>query len=201
MSPNIDIEKIRVLKKNWIEITLWLAILLPTIAGLSIKDWSLYTDALSDFGTHPGTAGIWSVFLVIVAIGLWLNGTIQIDEVYIKDKKKSYILFCILTTACIGLFLTALVTNEFHLPHGIVVAVFFLAYALFIFMFGFWQISTSLKNGAFSIISAFTLILTTLLVIPYSGLAMFEIAYISLIIFWNWALLKKWPVDKITNIF
>ena len=173
--------------------------MIPFLAVVSIKDWSIYTDALSNFGTDPGTAGIWTVYLIATSIGLWLNGGNKIDENH--RGYKNTILHNLLTVSCVSLFLVSIVTNEFRIPHGIVAAGFFLTYALFIFLFGFWQIKLSLKNASFSIVISFMLLLTTLLAIPFSGLAMFEVAYIALITFWNWAILRKTPIEKITKLF
>jgi hypothetical membrane protein len=155
---------------------------------------------LSSFGTDPGTSGLWTIYLIATSIGLWLNGTARIEETY-KIPSKRLFLQNLLNMSCISLFLVSVITNEFRVPHGLVAASFFVIYAFFIFLFGFWQIKPSLKKASFSIVISFMLLLTTLLAIPFSGLAMFEVAYIALITFWNWATLRKTPIERIAKLF
>ena len=195
-NPNLDVQRIRNLKKLWIKATLLLAILIPSISILVIDDWSIYTDALSDFGTNPTTAGYWSIYLTITAIGLFLNGTNRIDHYF--TGYKNTVLHYTIGSSCTGLFFTAIITDEYRLPHAIVAAIFFLAYTLFIFLYGFYQIKIKLKYAWFSIFTSFALILSTILMIPYSGLALFEIVYISIIMIWNYAVLYKWPIENLT---
>lgn len=196
----MNIEKITKLKRLWVDISFGIALLIPLIASFMIKDWSIYTNALSDFGIQPMTAGVWPIYLIITAVGLWLNGSTMVDNKY--EGIRSHALYYLLNTACTGLFLTAIITPGFKLAHGIVAAVFFLVYSLFVFMYGFWQIkSSSLKEGVFSVVVSFLLLMTTLLVIPVSGLALFEISYIATIVFWNWAIRRKTPVTRIANLF
>ena len=188
------------IKKLWVDISLSIALLIPLVASLIIKDWSIYTSALSDFATQPRTAGVWPIYLVITAVGLWLNGSNMIENKY--EGIKSHILSYILNTSCTGLVLTAIITDEFRIAHTIVAGIFFLVYCLFIFVYGFWQIKDkSLKEGGFSVITSFLLLLTTLLAIPFSGLALFEISYIAIIVLWNWSIRRKTPVAKATKIF
>lgn len=196
----MDIEKIKRLKSRWIDTSFILGLVIPLIASFIIEDWSVYTGAISDFGTQPATAGFWPVYIVISAIGLWINGTSLIEQRY--EGFKSHVLYYMLNASCTGLFLVAIITEEYRYAHGAVAAVFFLVYMLFIFLYGLWQIKKlSFKEGSFSVTIGILLLLTTLLMIPFTGLAMFEITYLALIIFWNWAVNRKTPVDKIIGFF
>ena len=148
--PSLDLDKIRKIKRHWIEISFVLALIIPFIAGLVVTDWSIYSDALSDFGTHPGTAFITEIFR--------------------------------------GL-------------HGLVAATFFISYMVFIFMYGFWQLESKLKEGAVSVVAGLLLLLTSLLIIPFKGLAIFEIAYVLIIVAWNYIIHKKNRIEKMSKMF
>jgi len=197
--PSLDLDKIRKIKRGWIEISFVLALIIPFIAGLVIKDWSIYTDALSDFGTHPGTAGIWSVYLIILAIGIWLHGMQKIEETF--DGVRAHILYYIINVASTSLMLTAFITEIFRGLHGLVAGTFFVSYMIFIFMYGFWQLESNLKEGAPSVVAGLLLLLTSLLIIPFNGLAIFEIAYILIIVVWNYIIHKKHRVEKLSKMF
>jgi len=194
----LDIENIRTLKRHWIDTTLVLALSIPLIAGMVVDDWSIYTNALSRFGVLPITAGIWPIYLGIVSIGLWLNGSTMIEDKY--DGIKSHVLSYMLNAACTGLMLTAIITEELRIVHLIVATTFFVMYVVFIFLYGWWQIrSTDFKEGTFSVVISILLLLTTLLMIPFTGLAMFELTYISILLFWNWAVRRRAPIIIIAN--
>jgi len=196
----MDIDKIKKLKSRWIDTSFILGLTIPLIASLLIRDWSVYTGAISDFGTQPATAGFWPVYITVSAVGLWINGTSMIEQKY--EGFKSHVLYYMLNASCTGLFLVAIITDEFKYVHFIAATVFFLVYMLFIFAYGFWQIKKiSFKEGSFSVSIAILLLLTTLLAIPFTGLAIFEITYLALIIFWNWAINRKTPVTKIIGFF
>jgi hypothetical membrane protein len=197
--PSLDLEKIRKIKRHWIKTSFVLALIIPFIAGLVIKDWSIYTNALSDFGTHPASAGIWSVYLIIIAIGIWLHGMQKIEESY--DGVRAHILYYIINIATTSLILTAFITETFRSLHAFVAGTFFISYMVFIFMYGFWQLKTNLKEGAPSIVAGLLLLLTTLLIIPFQGLAIFEIAYVVIIVAWNHLIQRKDRVEKLSNMF
>jgi len=197
--PSLDLEKIRKIKRGWIEASFILALIIPFIAGLVIRDWSIYTNALSDFGTHPGTAGIWSVYLTILAIGIWLHGIQKIEESY--DGPKAHILYYIINVSSTSLVLTAFITETFRGLHGFVAATFFISYMVFIFMYGFWLLKSKLKEGAISVVAGLLLLLTSLLTIPFDGLAIFEISYIAIIVAWNYLIHTKKRVERLYSLF
>jgi hypothetical membrane protein len=197
--PNLDLEKIRKIKRGWIEVSFILALIIPFIAGLVIKDWSIYADALSDFGTHPGTAGIWSVYLITLAIGIWLHGMQKIEEAY--DGLRAHVLYYILNVSATSLMLTAFITEIFRGLHGFVAGTFFISYMVFIFMYGFWQLKTKLKEGAPSVVAGLLLLFTSLLTIPFQGLAIFEISYVVIIVAWNYLISTKERVERLSNFF
>ena len=196
----MNIEKINKIKAIWIDMSILLALVIPIVSSFLIKDWSVYTNALSDFGTRPATAGLWPVYLTLAVFGLWSNGSNVIEQRY--TGIRAHVLSYMLNISCAGLFLTAIITEEFRYMHGTVAGVFFLVYMLFIFLYGLWQIKRlSFKEGVFSVTIGILLLLTTLLMIPFTGLAMFEIAYIILIALWNWAIAKKSIMNKIVKLF
>ena len=197
--PVMNLDKIRKIKRHWIEASFILALIIPFIAGIVVEDWSIYSDALSDFGTHPGTAGVWSVYLIILAIGIWLHGMQKIEESY--DGVRSHILYYIINIASTSLILTAFITEIFRGLHGFVAGLFFVSYMFFIFIYGFWQLKTNLKEGAISVVTGILLLLTSLLIIPFNGLAIFEIAYISIIVLWNYTIHTRGRIDRVSNFF
>lgn len=191
--------KIEKIKRHWVEITLSVAFGIPILAVIIVDDWSVYTNALSDFGTDPRTAGFWSVYLLLTAIALWLNGNSKVEDSF--RGRENHILSLLLNIACIGLFLTGLITSTYMELHGIVAGCFFVSYVLFIFFYGFWQIKNNLKEGAVSIVTSFILLLTSLLTIPVTGLALFEICYILVIILWNWVVRERNRIEFLSKLF
>ena len=197
--PSLDLDKIRKIKRQWIEVSFILALIIPLISSFMVSDWSIYTDALSDFGTHPGTAGIWSVYLIVLAIGIWLHGTQKIEETY--TGVRSHILYYIINIATTSLVLTAFITEVFRGLHGLVAALFFISYMVFIFMYGFWKLETKLKEGAVSVVAGLLLLLTSILMIPFQGLAIFEISYMIIIVAWNYIIHSKGRIEKLSKMF
>lgn len=191
--------KIEKIKRHWVEITLSVAFGIPILAVIIVKDWSVYSNALSDFGTDPRTAGFWSVYLLVTSVILWLNGNSKIEVSF--TGRENHMLSLLLNMACIGLFLTGLITSTYRELHGIVAGTFFTSYVLFIFFYGFWKIKKNLKEGAVSVITAFILLLTSLLTLPVQGLALFEICYILVIILWNWVVRERSRVEFLSKLF
>ena len=195
----LTLSRIKELKRTWVSVSFIVAVLIPILSSILITDWSIYTDELSDFGTRPITAGLWPIYLVVTSVGLWFNGSSMISNKYVG--LRAHTLHYLLNISSTALILTAIITPEFRLAHIIVATTFFLVYLLFVYLYGFWQIKyLSLREGAFSVVLSFLLLLSTLLLMPFSGLAIFEITYIVLIVFWNWAVRKKTPIIKIINL-
>ena len=190
---------IQKMKRHWVEISISIAFSVPLLAVLIVDDWDIYTDALSDFGTNPNTAGFWSVYLVLVSVMLWINGSEKIESSY--EGRQAHLLSLMLNLSCIGLVFTGLITNSFNELHGIMAGVFFITYDIFIFFYGFWMLKRKLKEGAISVIASFLLLATSLLTIPVTGLALFEIVYITIIIYWNWTVRQKSRIDFLSNVF
>ena len=68
-------------------------------------------------------------------------------------------------------------------------------------MYGFWQLESKLKEGAVSVVAGLLLLLTSLLIIPFKGLAIFEIAYVLIIVAWNYIIHKKNRIEKMSKMF
>lgn len=177
------ISRVRRLKEFYIKLTIIMAIVVPSLCWFFFPDWNVFDGALSNFGLGT-TARFWNGYLLATAIGLYLNGTTQINKRY-TSKLKRQVLFTILSISCYSLVLTALITMDIRIPHHIVAASFFFGYMFFIFLFGAFQLRTKLRKAMFSIISSGLLILSSSLVFVFNGLAIFEICFMAIIISWN----------------
>lgn len=178
-----SISRIRKLKNFYIKLTIIMAIVVPTLCWFFFPDWNVFDGALSNFGLGI-TGRFWNGYLLATAVGLYLNGTTQINKRY-TDKLKRQILFSILSISCYSLMLTALITMDIRIPHHIVAASFFFGYMFFIFLFGAFQLKARLRKGMFSVIASGLLILSSSLVFVFDGLAIFEICFMAIITSWN----------------
>lgn len=167
-----------------------IGVLAPIICYLLLPDFNIKNEPLSKFGIHTQTSVIWFWSLILISLGLWLNGEYRIKEMINNDKWKP-ILKLLLRVSIVCLLLTALIDMSYHWTHKIVALIFFCVYNLFVFVFGIVRSLSYLRKGMFSVTMGILMLLTSLLVIPFPSYGVAEISFIVLISIWNTKILFK----------
>ena len=167
-----------------------MGVLTPLLCYFLLPDFNITSEPLSRFGVSSQTSRIWFWSLILISIGLWLNGEYRIKEL-IKREKWKPILKIILRVSVMCLVLTAIIDMSYYWSHKIVALIFFCGYNLFVFMFGVVRSLNYLKKGIFSVGMGTLMLLTSLLVIPFPSYGVAEIAFIILISIWNTRILLR----------
>jgi len=195
-------KKIKKIRKLYISFSILIGILSPLVIYISFVDWNgdgIINNAdffdprekpLSYFGIIDKTSTIWTISLIIVAIGLLWGGFTRIDQ-FFKDLKHKIILKTIVFFAFICLIMTAIIPMNEGLWHKLPAILFFLSYNFFVFTFGLLRSLSQVRSGFFSVCIGSLMLLSTLFLIPFPKGGVSEILYIQLIAFWNLFMLFK----------
>ena len=175
---------IKKIRKIYILSSILLGIITPLICLLLFPEFDPRIHPISYFGILKNTSFIFMMSLVIFSIALLWNGTTVIRKL-IKNKKYKFWLRGILTISSFCLFLTAVITMDFGPLHQIPALCFFLSYNFFVFLFGVIRSTSYVRKGLFSVIIGSTMLLSSLLLIPFPSYGAAEVLYIFLILFWN----------------
>ena len=181
----MDYKKIKRLRRIYIIISIIIGVTAPLLCYFLLPTFNIKSEPLSKFGISTQTSKIWFWSLIVISLGLWLNG-----EYRIKEPWKP-VLKIILRVSVLCLVLTAVIDMSYHWTHKIVALIFFCGYNLFVFMFGIVRSLNYLKKGMFSVGMGTLMLLTSLLVIPFPSYGVAEIAFIILISIWNTRILLK----------
>jgi len=207
-------KKIKKIRKLYISFSILIGILSPLVIYISFVDWNgdgIINNAdffdprekpLSYFGIIDKTSTIWTISLIIVAIGLLWGGFTRINQ-FFKDFKQKITLKIIVFFAFICLIMTAIIPMNEGLLHKLPAILFFLSYNFFVFAFGLLRSLSQVRSGLFSVCIGSLMLLSTLLLIPFPKGGVSEILYIQLIAFWNLFMLfkgnKRVPSSHITS--
>ena len=195
-------KKIKKIRKLYISFSILIGILSPLVIYISFVDWNgdgIINNAdffdprekpLSYFGIIDKTSTIWTISLIIVAIGLLWGGFTRINQ-FFKDFKQKITLKIIVFFAFICLIMTAIIPMNEGLWHKLPAILFFLSYNFFVFAFGLLRSLSQVRSGLFSVCIGSLMLLSTLLLIPFPKGGVSEILYIQLIAFWNLFMLFK----------
>lgn len=182
--------QIKKIRRIYIIISILLGIVVPIVCYYLLPEFNIQTDPLSKFGVSTETSKLWFWSLMLISLGLWLNGEHRVDCL-IKREKWKPILKLILRVSIVSLILTALIDMSYNWAHKIVALIFFCGYNLFVFTFGIVRSLNYLKRGMFSVTMGALMLLTSLLVIPFPSYGVAEIAFITLISIWNTRILFR----------
>tara|TARA_B100002019_G_C21265215_1_gene599054 strand:- start:2064 stop:2633 length:570 start_codon:yes stop_codon:yes gene_type:complete len=186
----LDYKKIKRLRKIYIIISIIIGITAPLLCYFLLPTFNIKSEPLSKFGISTQTSKIWFWSLIIISLGLWLNGEYRIKEL-IKREPWKPLLKILLRISVLCLILTAVIDMSYHWTHKIVALIFFCGYNLFVFTFGLVRSLNYLKRGIFSVTMGTLMLLTSLLVIPFPSYGIAEIAFIILISIWNTKILFR----------
>lgn len=186
----MEYKKIKRLRRTYIIISILVGVITPFLCYFLLPEFNIKSDPLSKFGISTQTSKIWFCSLILISLGLWLNGEYRIKEL-IKREPWKPVLQLILRLSIVCLVLTAVIDMSYHWTHKIVALLFFCGYNLFVFMFGIVRSLNYLKKGMFSVGMGTLMSLTSLLVIPFPSYGVAEIAFILLISIWNTRILLK----------
>jgi len=174
------------LKKDLSILTAIVGIAVPIFCFYIIPDINILFDPLSKFGIEKETKLIWMWFIQIIALLLYINNTNHIDKIkHYLNNIQSLVLKSLNIISSLFLSLTGFITMDIRLFHLGFATIFFLTYTGFIFWWGFVNIKYNLKNTIISISSALFIILSSFITTFGYGYGIFELFFISSIIFWN----------------
>jgi len=177
----LNIKKIR---KAYLSFCIFLGFFSPAICLYLFPEYDPRIQPVSYFGILKSTSSIFTFSLVIFSTAIYWNGISSVKKI-IKNKKYKFWLISILTFSSICLFLTGVISMNFGPLHGIPAILFFLSYNFYVFLFGIVRSTSYVRRGLFSVLTGSSMLLSSLLLIPFPSYGVAEIVYIFLVLFWN----------------
>ena len=161
-----------------------LGIISPIIYMFFFPEFDPRKQPVSYFGTQDSTSLFFTASLIIFSIALLWNG-LKIIKKFIKRKKFKPLLKGALITSSLCLILTGIIPMSYKIFHEMPALCFFLTYNFFVFLFGLIRSLSYVRKGLFSVITGSLMLLSALLLIPFSSYGVSELVYLTLLIFWN----------------
>ena len=186
----MDSTIIKLIRRIYISGCIAIGIISPIVCYFLLPEFNIKQHPLSYFGIVERTNLLWQVSLILISIGLYVNGNRRIDEL-IKRKKYHLPIKILLFIACSCLFLTAIFTLKYNYWHHVFAISFFLVYNFFVFIFGLARSLTYVRRGLFSVTIGCLMLLSSLLLLPFPSYGITEVIFISLVIIWNVTLFVK----------
>ena len=186
----MDKQTIRLIRKIYISCCITTGIISPIFCYFLLPEFNIIEHPLSYFGVVKKTNLFWQISLILISIGLYLNGSKRIDEL-IRIKKYHLPIRSMLFVSCSCLLLTAIFTLKYNYWHHVFAISFFLVYNFFVFIFGLARSLTYVRRGLFSVTIGCLMLLSSLLLLPFPSYGITEVIFISLVIIWNVTLFVK----------
>lgn len=183
----MDVKKLR---RIYITISILLGIFSPILCYILLPEFNIIEHPLSYFGVVEKTNLFWQVSLILIALGLLVNGLRAINN-FIRRIGFHIALKIILLTSVFFLILTASFSMQYDFWHHLFAILFFLLYNFFVFFFGLIRSLSYVRRGLFSVVIGCLMLFSSLLLLPFPSSGIAEIAHISLIIFWNTSIFLK----------
>ena len=186
-----DFKKARFWRRLYLSFSIFLGLFSPLYCWYSFPSFNPFSDPLSKFGIEESTWIMWDVTLIISSIAIFLNSKHAIKY---RFKKESTILFLntLVIISSICLILIAIISIDVNESlHYWLAFMYFAVYNFYVFIFGLIRMYRDIRKGFFSVVMGSLMLLSTLLLIPFEGLGIFEIIYTSLVIFWNLVIFIK----------
>ena len=181
---------IKLIRKIYIFSCLVIGVISPIVCYFLLPEFNIKQHPLSYFGIVEKTSLFWQISLILISIGLYVNGNSCIDEL-IKIKKYHIPIKTLLFIACGCLFLTAIFTLKYNYWHHLFAILFFLVYNFFVFIFGLVRSLTYVRRGLFSVLIGCSMLFSSILILPFPSYGIAEITFFTLVIFWNTTLFIK----------
>ena len=175
---------VKKIRKIYIFFSIILGIISPIIYMFFFPEFDPRKQPVSYFGTQDSTSLFFTASLIIFSIALLWNG-LKIIKKFIKRKKFKPLLKGALITSSLCLILTGIIPMSYKIFHEIPALCFFLTYNFFVFLFGLIRSLSYVRKGLFSVITGSLMLLSALLLIPFSSYGVSELVYLTLLIFWN----------------
>jgi hypothetical protein len=138
---------------------------------------------LSYWGLEEYIGQLWNQTLMIMATSMHLNTQFLLSAEKIVKRRLLSILF---TSVFVGLFLSGLINMNYEI-HNLAACYYFLSYPLSIFLFYNFNKHLMLKSERrghlFFVISM--VLLPIILILPFPGMGIAEIAHSVLVIAWS----------------
>jgi len=186
----MDSTIIKLIRRIYISSCIAIGVISPIVCYFLLPEFNIKQHPLSYFGIVERTSLFWQISLILISIGLYINGNRRIDEL-IKRKKYHILIKTLLFIACGCLFLTAIFTLEYNYWHHLFAILFFLVYNFFVFIFGLIRSLTYVRRGLFSVLIGCSMLLSSILILPFPSYGIAEIIFGTLVIFWNTILFIK----------
>ena len=175
---------VKKIRKIYIFFSIILGIISPIIYMFFFPEFDPRKQPVSYFGTQDSTSLFFTASLIIFSIALLWNG-LKIIKKFIKRKKFKPLLKGALITSSLCLILTGIIPMSYKIFHEMPALCFFLTYNFFVFLFGLIRSLSYVRKGLFSVITGSLMLLSALLLIPFSSYGVSELVYLTLLIFWN----------------
>jgi hypothetical membrane protein len=195
----MGITQARFWRRIYLIICLLLGAVTPLVCWYMIPDFNPIEKPLSYFGVVAHTSFIWNATLLVLAVGIYLNAQASFKAYFRKRRYRRFLRVLLWAAVCF-LFLTAIVDMEHSLIHKLSAALFFITYNFFVFCFGLLRSLKYVRKGLFSVVIGSLMLLSSLLLLPFPSYGVFEIAYLSLILYWNSILLYN-RVERENRLF
>ena len=178
MKREILKNKISTYRRKIEYISIILGIVIPLTCFFLLPKMDILFEPLSIFGISKETSSIWFIFIQFISITLFaLN--------YGRSNLKT--LAVLNTTSSLSLSLVGIIDMNTRFLHNSFALIFFLSYTGYIFWYGYNLIHTNTKSAIMSIsISIFIILSSFISIVGLElGYGIFELIFISSIIFWN----------------
>ena len=186
----MDLTILKLIRRIYISGCIAIGVISPIVCYFLLPEFNIKQHPLSYFGIVERTNLFWQISLILISIGLYVNGSRRIDEL-IKRKKYHLPIKILLFIACSCLFLTAIFTLKYNYWHHVFAISFFLVYNFFVFIFGLVRSLTYVRRGLFSVLIGCSMLFSSILLLPFPSYGIAEITFTSLVIFWNTTLFVK----------
>lgn len=177
-------------------VSIFVGVLMPITCVLLYPNFNLQEQAMSHFGVHENTQGIFLVSIILISFGVYINNSERIKSTF--TSKPSRWLHIPLSISMLSLLMVGVFDmGNFLWLHNIAAGIFFLSYAIFVSLFGIFDIKYNLRRGVVSLIFSFLMFSATILIGLFSGLSPFEFTFMFLMIVWN---IFALPYNRFKNI-
>lgn len=192
----MSVKYIKKLKLILVIISIFLSVAMPVTCISLYPNFNLEKQAVSHFGVHENTQNIFTLSLILISFGVYVNNKERVNGTFAPSISKWLtipLLISTLSLSGVGLF----DMYNFIWLHNLFAGAFFLFYGIFVIMFGIYDVKYNMRRGFMSILFAFLMFLATILIGLYSGLAPFEFTFMFLMVLWNIIIL---PVNRFRSI-
>lgn len=184
-------KKVRFWRRVYISFSIFLGLFSPLYCWYMFPSFNPFLDPLSKFGIQEETWMMWDLTLFMLSIAIFLNSKHAIKYRF-KNRVTIFSLRSLVFISSISLILVAVISIDVNEDlHYWLAFLYFAVYNFYVFIFGLIRMYKDIRKGFFSVVMGSLMLLSTLLLIPFQGMGIFEITYASLVMFWNLVIFIK----------